>query len=658
MASADSLLKDARRELTAGHRLAATAFVEQALDKKLEARHAGALFDLGNLFAEADAATARALFARALGLVPGHAGLLVNLGVQQERLGDMAAAEQSFREALASSGAEIAALANLSHLLFAQQRFGEALPLFERLVCVAPDAPAEVWNNLGVCQKSLRDRGAEASFRRALALAPESPQILANLGLLLAGQRRYDEARSPLERACSLDPGRLQVAAQCLELQLQFAEWESFEERRRHVIDSLASASPGTQTLAPFALLAICDDAGLQLEAARSFAWPALAPAPPLRDRDGRRLRLGFAASSFHDHPVSRLVAQLLEQLDRDRFEVLAYELDASARDAMRARIVRAVDGYVELGPLASEQAVGRLRADRIDILFDLTGHTTGARPELFAARPAPIQTNYVGYAGTMGAAYFDYIVSDAFATPESAQRDFVEKLVLLEGCYLPSDSQREIAARPARDEYALPERAFVYTSQAAPYKILPEMFEAWMRVLAQVEQSVLWLRPMPDEAKANLRAQAERRGVGGGRLVFAPQEPPARYLARFRLADVYLDTYPFGSHTTVNDALYAGLPVVTLAGRSMAARASGSQVIAAGMQELVADAHSAYIDVAVGLGRDRARLRASASKLAEPARCPLFDSRAYARRFEAALEWMWSDARARGGRRAGHDVR
>ncbi|HEY1459296.1 MAG TPA: tetratricopeptide repeat protein [Casimicrobiaceae bacterium] len=652
MASADSLLKDARRELMAGRRLAATAFVEQALGKKLEATHAGVLFDLGNLFAEADAATARALFARALRLVPGHAGLLVNLGVQQERLGDSAAAERSFGDALARPGAEIAALSNLAHLLFAQQRFGEALPLFERLISVAPDAPAEVWNNLGVCQKSLRHPGAEASFKRALALAPESPQILANLGFLLAGQRRYDEARSPLERARSLDPGRLQVAAQCLELKLQFADWDDFEQRRRHVVDSLASAGPGTQTLAPFALLAISDDPGLQLKAARSFAWPALAPVPSHADRDAGRLRLGFAASTFHDHPVPRLVAEVLEQLDRDRFQVFAYELDASAHDAMRARIERAVDSYAELGTLASEQAVARLCADRIDLLFDLSGHTTGARPELFAARPAPIQVNYVGYAGTMGAAYFDYIISDAFATPESGQRDFAETLVLLEGCYLPSDSQREIAARPSRDEYALPEHAFVYTSQAAPYKILPEMFDLWMRVLAQVEQSLLWLRPMPDEAKANLRAQAERRGIGAERLVFAPQESPARYLARFRLANVYLDTYPFGSHTTVNDALYAGLPVVTLAGRSMAARSSASQVIAAGMPELVADAHSAYVDIAVGLARDRARLRDSASKLAEPARCRLFDSRAYVRRFEAALEWMWSDACARGASR------
>jgi len=648
MASADTLLKDARRALVAGRGIAANSFVEQALAKKLEARHAGALFDLGNLFSEGDPATARTLFSRALALVPGHAGLLVNLGVQQERLGDAVAAEQSFREALSRPGAEIAALANLAHLVFARERFGEALPLFERLVSAAPDAPAEVWNNLGVCQKSLRDRGAEASFKRALALAPDSPKILANLGFLLAGQRRYDEARPVLERAHLLDPARLQVAAQCLELQLQFADWEDFEARRHRVIDSLARASPGTQTLSPFALMAFCDDPALQLEAARSFAWPALADAPAIADRGADRIRLGFAAASFHDHPVPRLIAELLERLDRERFQVVAYELDASARDATRERIARAVDSYVELGTVVSEEAAARMRADGLDLLFDLTGHTTGARPELFAARPAPIQVNYVGYAGTTGAAYFDYVISDAFATPPAEQRNFVEKLVLLEGCYLPSDSQREIGATPSRDDYALPDTALVYTSQAAPYKILPDMFDAWMRVLVQVEQSVLWLRPMPDQAKANLHLEAERRGVRAERLVFAPQEPLARYLARFRLADVYLDTYPFGSHTTVNDALYAGLPVVTLAGRSMASRSSASQLIAARVPELVADTHLAYVDIAVDLARDRARLRGRASMLAEPARCGLFDAPAYARRFEAALEWMLGDARAR----------
>jgi predicted O-linked N-acetylglucosamine transferase (SPINDLY family) len=292
---------------------------------------------------------------------------------------------------------------------------------------------------------------------------------------------------------------------------------------------------------------------------------------------------------------------------------------------------------------MSTSNVVARIRADRIAILFDLTGHTEIARPDVFAARPAPVQVNFLGYSGTLGAAYYDYLIGDATTTPPSLQPHFSEKLIDVGGCYLPSDSRREIAAPGSvRADYGLPADAFVFVTQAAPYKILPEMFDLWMRLLDQVDDGVLWLRPMREETEANLRAEAHRRKIASQRLVFAPQEPAPQYLARFRLADLYLDTYPFGSHTAVNDALFAGLPVVTLAGQSMASRASASQLRAAGLADLVATSREEYATIALALARNRNRLGAIATRLREGGHAsPLFDMQTYARKFEAAIMSM-----------------
>ena len=279
MASADTLLKDARRALGAGRASAAVAFVDQALAKNLEVRHGEALFELGNRLAEAgQPAAAIAIFERMLQLFPGHPRLMINLGAQFDRVGDASRAERYYREVLDRAPGEIAALANLAHLLFMQERYADALEFYDRLVAAAPDAPADVWNNRGVCQKHNRDRGAEASFRKALALAPDSPQVLANLGFLLTEQRRYDDARPLLEKARTLDPSRLQVAAQCVELELQFADWGNFERDRADLIAAVARPGGPGQAVPPFAFLSICDDPALQLAAAKSFAWPSSAP--------------------------------------------------------------------------------------------------------------------------------------------------------------------------------------------------------------------------------------------------------------------------------------------------------------------------------------------------------------------------------------------
>jgi protein O-GlcNAc transferase len=381
----------------------------------------------------------------------------------------------------------------------------------------------------------------------------------------------------------------------------------------------------------------------LQLAAARSFAWPrapgARAGASATRASSPERLRIGFVSAAFKEHPETRLLVGLLERLDKERFDVYAYALEGAAGAPMRARVAETARGFRELERMSAAQIATVIHDDAIAILFDLTGYTAHSRPDVFAACPAPVQINFLGYAGTLGAAHYDYIITDSYATPAGEQENFEERFLPLAECYIPSDPQRVCGAPSPRASYGLPADAFVFTSQAAPYKILPEMFDLWIGLVASVGGSVLWLRPMHPEAEANLRGEAERRGIASERLIFAPSEPLPQYLARYALADLYLDTYPFGSHTTVNDALFAGLPVLTLAGRSMAARASASQLMAAGLPEMVASSQEDYESIALGLARDRPRLRDLTGRLRSQGRASaLFDMASYARRFEDAL--------------------
>lgn len=626
---------------------------------ELDPRNAETLFHLGNLLGERNEADAAvAAYEKALQNAPGTPSLLINLGLQLERSGKSNEAERCYRDVLVHRPTQIEALANLADLLFRQRRFVEALEQYDRLVERVPGVPAEIWNNRGVCQKyTWNNSGAIHSFQRALELEPDASQVLANLGFAEYERGRYEVSRRLLEKAHKLDPTRLQIRAHLLDLNLQFADWNDFDRQRDELVDAIAAISDRQhQTVAPFAFMSICDLPDLQLAAAKSFAWPE-EPRDTAHERcligdtpGVPRLRLGFVSTVFHEHPVPRLIIDLLERLDRRKFEIYAYALGAGIADAMRARLASLATAFREVAGRSASDIAAQIRADRIEILFDIAGHTEYARPDVFAARPAPLQVNYLGQAGTLGAEYYDYIGTDPYTTPPGEQANFAERFWYLGDCYFPCDPLRPIAEPlPSREEYGLAVDAFVFLSQAAAFKLVPPIFDTWMRLLNQAGDSVLWLRPMLPLAKANLRAEAARRGIDPERVVFAPKEALPRYLARYRIADIYLDTHPFGSHTTVNDALFAGLPVLTLAGRSMAARASASQVQAAGLPELIATSHEEYESIALSLVHDPGKLRALTARLRNEGRAsPLFDMESYVRRFEAGLLQIWRDYTAR----------
>jgi protein O-GlcNAc transferase len=650
-AAVAELLQRAQAALARGSVRAAIDLLQQAIAR--DPSDVEPAFHLGNLFAvQGQTREAIAAYERALQIAPEHAALKVNLGITLGQTGDVAGAERHFNEVLRREGAHAGALGNLAQSLFQRSAFTDALMHYDRLLAVAPAAGAEIWNNRGVCQQQLGDRGgAEQSFRRAQACEPQSAAIAANLGLLLYDRGHLDAAKPALEHALLLNPQRALVAAQLLYVDLHFADWTDFERRRNELVATVATLErrPG-ETVPPYVLLAVCDDPALQWAAARRWAWPAAGEPPRTARRTQERLRLGFVSSAFHEHPVPRLLVDVLERLDRTRYALHAYALGRGPQDALRQRVERSVDAFVELGHLATADAAARIRSDDIDLLFDLTGHTGQARPDVFAARPAPVQINYLGYAGTLGGSYWDYVLTDAYSTPPAEQAHFSEKFCTIEPCYLPSDSKRTLAEPlPSRTEYGLREGAFVFVTQAAAYKILPPLFALWMRLLESIPDAILWLRSGEAAAAVNLRAEASRRGIDPDRLVFAPSEAAPRYLARYGLADLFLDTYPFGSHTTVNDALFAGLPVLTLAGQSMAARASAAQLAAVGLPELVATSYDDYEAIARDLAGNRERLQALRARLrGDGHNAPLFDMVAYTRSFEAAVEQIASAAGVR----------
>ena len=612
------------------------------------------LFFLGDFRrASGDFAGAIDLFEQALALAPDHPALLTNLGLALENHGDLAAAERCHARALEIAPDDPGAIANLAQIHYHQRRYKEAIPLFRRLARALPDAPAAILANLGVSLRCVGDpAAAEPYLVRATELAPDSPGPWRDLGICRAETDRWGGAALALARAIELDPTDQLSASLLLHACGHECIWDRFDALRRSIVDAVDRPPPGIgHVVSPFSFQAINDDPARERAAAiRHAALAFLAPSPtrpPRRPASGK-LRLGFLSPDLNGHPVGRLVVGLIERLDRARFEVHAYDCNGPQVDGIWRRIRAASDRFRSVPVVDAREVADAIRADGIDVLIDLTGFTGGSNLSILALRPAPVQINYLGYTGTLGSVAVDWIVADAYCIPADLAHTCVERPLRVEPCYMPPCDDRAGDVAVARSEYGLPDDAVVYAAMSAPYKILPERFDAWMAILRAVSDSVLWMRTLGTVAVRRVHNRAESLGVDPRRLRFAGNEDVPRYLARFRLADLFLDTSPFGSHTTVNDALSAGLPVLTQAGRTFASRASASQVIAAGQPELAAASLQEYVDIAVALGRDRPRLRETSLQLrANRSLKPFFDADAYARAFEAAIERAWAETPA-----------
>ena len=497
---------------------------------------------------------------------------------------------------------------------------------------------------LGLALHNL-ERFNEASqcYLAALSRKPDFMPAHVQLGNVFARLKLHQEARECFKTAVAIGGDEVELTSGMAYEDLQACDWD-------HLGPDLAKLMWLIQTGAgqpqPFQLLAQSCTRQQQLAAAQGYSQRLFGGVKPLPAAPGRaaaeRIRLGYLSCDFHAHATAYLLSQVLEQHDRGRFEVVAYSYGTDDGSPARRRIELAVDRFVEAREMPDRALAQRIRDDGIDVLFDLKGYTLDARNGVLALRPGAVQVNYLGYPGTLGASFYDYIVGDRIVTPLEHAQDYSEKIAQMPACYQPTDRSRRIGPRPARSDCGLPGQGFVFCSFNSPYKITADMFDLWCRLLRQVEAGVLWLYESNVQARRNLIAQAQRRGIGAERLVWAPPVEQAAHLARLQLADLVLDTRPVCAHTTASDALWAGVPLITCPGDSFVSRVAASVLQAAGLPELVAPDLARYESMALELARDPQRLSALKHQVAHNReRCALFDSAAYARGLEALILQM-----------------
>ncbi len=636
-------LKRALAAFQSGDLPAALRLVEGVLAGKpdsFDALHLKGLIEARRgRFAEAERA-----ISSAVAINPVFAAAHVSRGHALSELGRAEEAVASYGRALALRPNHAGAHFLRGNLLRGLNRPSEALLDFDRAVALNP-GHAEAWSNRGVVLKALgRLPEAIASYDRALAAKPGFAEAAGNRGLAHADMNRHDLAAPDFEAMLKINPGATYAAGALAHSRMHCCDWRAFAADIKALTGGVRA---GKRVVHPFPFLALSDSAADQLAAARIWARDACPAAePPLWRGEAYRhdkIRVAYLSADFHDHATAFLAAGLFEHHDRARFETTALSFGPDKPGAMRQRLKAAFNRFEDVRHLSDADAARRLRKLEIDIAVDLKGFTKDARTRIFAHRPAPVQVNYLGYPGTMGAAYIDYILADRVAIPDEHAGYYDEKIVHLPGSYQVNDRTRRIAAGlPSRADAGLPERGLVFCSFNSGYKITPAVFDIWMRLLMQIPDSVLWLLSGGEAAEANLKREAAARGVAPGRLVFARLVPVEDHLARHRLADLFLDTLPCNAHTTASDALWAGLPVLTCLGGAFAGRVAASLLHAVGLPELVARSLDEYEALALKLARAPAVLAALKEKLMRNRdSAALFDTGCYVRHIESAYTTM-----------------
>jgi protein O-GlcNAc transferase len=543
---------------------------------------------------------------------------------------------------------------NLGNALMAVGEIPEALRSFATGLKFGPREPLLLCASANALAELKRYDEALAQFRMAIAIEPKFADAYYGLGRALMILEDYPAAKAAFDRAVQLDPADKKAALNAFHCAMEISDWDNFDKRAH--ISRLTALEGSNET--PFRSLQLFDEPDIHLRAAKSGLALRLSmhghPKPPAsRSSQSRgRIRVGYFSADFRSHPTSRLLVGVIEQHNRENFEVIGISVGGrpDPSSAIGNRIRAAFDTFVDMGDATSVAIRDAALGLDIDIAIDLMGHTKYARPELFSPRLAPVQINYLGYPGTLGNSEMDYIVLDPFIAETGDSQHLTERPIILPDCYQPNDDRRpKPATTRSREEYGLPDDAFVFCCFNEPRKILPAIFDSWMRILKATEKSVLWLYAPNEPAKGNLRAEAGKRGVDPSRVVFCDQVSHAEHLARYGAADLFLDTYPYSAHTTASDALWCGCPVLTRVGKSFASRVAGSILTTYGLPQLITRSADEFERAACRLAGASAELRAIRYQIIPGnIASPLFDTGRYVAGFETALKAVWARRMAR----------
>jgi predicted O-linked N-acetylglucosamine transferase (SPINDLY family) len=580
---------------------------------------------------------------------PDNVDIRTHHGLAQQALGRHDAALADFDQALALSPGAALVLLYRGDALAALGRAGDAIASYDRLIQIAPrfDEPwfaraAALWQ-LGLSEEAL------SSYRQCLARNPGRFDAAFNIGTSLLKLDRYDEALAAFEQAQALAPAHPYLPGAMAAAVLGGCDLERWTGMQGRLTDAVRR---GQAVVPPLTFLPFCDDGDLRRACSAAFVADRVphGPAPLWTGEryDHRPIRIAYLSGDFHQHATSELIAGLIERHDRAQFRVTGLSFSKEDDSAIRKRIVAAFDDFRDVRGLSDREVAQWLRDKEFDIAVDLKGHTEGSRPAILAHRPCPVQVNWLGYPGTIGADFLDYIVGDPVVLPFAHQAWYSEKIMHLPHSYQSND-QRAISEEPqTRIAQGLPENGFVFCCFNAGWKINPGIFDIWMRLLACVPGSVLWLLDDNNTARRNLRQAARKSGVDPDRLVFAPRVQPAVHLARHRLADLFLDTSPYNAHTTASDALLACVPLVTCMGSQFDGRVAASLLTTIGLPELITGTLEDYEALALDLARDPQRLAGLRARLAENRlSSPLFDIGRFCAAIEAAWLRMVNSARA-----------
>ena len=651
--------------------------LEEAIDSfkialALKSDYAEAYFNMGVTFREQDKLQeAIESYTKAVSLKPDHVDAFYNMGNVLQRLGKLQEAEEAYINALSLKPNYAEAYYSMGNTLIGQGRLEEAIEAFKKTLTLKPTF-AEAYNNLGVifinqgeleeamknCAKTLelKPNYAEAhnnmggalqklgrlddaikAFNKAILLKPNYVEPYFNIGIILKNQNKLQEAVEMHTKALLHNPDYANARSERLNLQAKICDWKAVEEDRSLLLDFGIAGD----AISPFSVLALEDAPERHRLRSEKYArehFPVKSTKQFERpSRMPKRLRIGYFSADFHNFPGMHLMVRMLERHDRSKFEIYAFSYGQEINDKMRSRLVSAVDYFIDIQSMSTDAVHKCVEEKKIDIAIHRNGYTKNSRTGLFSSRLAPVQINYLGYPGTLGADFIDYIVADPIVIPEDKRQHYSEQIMYLPHTYQPNDNTRTVSQKvQTREDMGLPSDGFVFCCFNNNYKISPKEFDIWMRLMGKVEGSVLWLLKSNKWTEHNLKREAEARGLSADRVIFAERVENSEHLARHRLADLFLDTFNYNAHTTASDALWAGLPVVTKLGKGFAARVAGSLLSAVGLPELITHDEEAYEALILKLATQPKKLDTIKKKL-EVNRLsqPLFNTEQYTKHLE-----------------------